>query len=66
MFEEAWCETCTGVAVELEVFDDQNIAKWSYLWEAIHAFANFDKDSVVNNEVFNMIFINRILGENPL
>ena len=27
MFEEAWCETCSGVSVELEVFDERNIGK---------------------------------------
>ena len=62
MFVEAWFETCAGVAVELEVFDEYNIGKSSFLWEAIHDFANFDKDFVVNKEVFNLIFINEIFG----
>ena len=65
MFEEAWCETCAGVDLELEVFDERDIGKSSCLWEAIHVFANFDKYSVVNKEMFNMVFINEILGENP-
>ena len=65
MFEEAWFETCAGVAVELEVFYDRDIRKVSCLCEAIHSFANFEKDYVVNKEVFNLIFINVILGGNP-
>ena len=48
MFEEAWCETWAGVAVELEVFDERDIGNSSSLWKAIHYFANFEKDSVVN------------------
>ena len=47
------------------MFDERNIGKSSCLWEDIHAFENFDKDYVVNNEMFSMIFINEILGENP-
>ena len=66
IFEEAWRETCVGVAMVLEVFDERDIGMLSCLWEAIHAFANSDKDSVVNKEMFNMVFINEILGGNPL
>ena len=62
MFEEAWYETCVDVAVELEVFDEINIGNLYWFWEALHFFANFDKDSVVNTEIFNLVFINGILG----
>ena len=65
MFEDAWCETCSCVAVELELFDERNIVNLSFLWEAIHSFANFDKDSFVNKEMFNIVFINKILEGNP-
>ena len=65
MFEEAWCENGAGVAVYLEVFDDRDMGKFSCWWKDIHAFSNFDKDSVVNKEVFNLIFINETLGKNP-
>ena len=65
MFEEAWCETWTGVAMELGVFDDRDIGKSYWLRDTIHAFANPNKDFVVNKEVLDLIFINGILGENP-
>ena len=65
MFEEAWCETCVSVDVELEVFDKRNIVNPSCLLEAIRSFANFDMYSVVTKEVFNIIFINENLGGNP-
>ena len=58
MFEETWCEIFAGVDIELEVFDEHNIVNLSCLWKAIHAFANLDKDSVVNKEMFNLVFIN--------
>ena len=45
------------------MFDESDIGKSSCLLEAIHAFANFDKDYVVNKEMFNLIFINEILGK---
>ena len=61
MFEESWCENCSGIAMELEVFYERNIGKSSWLWEFIHAFADFGKYFVVNKEVFNMILINEIL-----
>ena len=48
------------------MFDEQDIGKLSCLWEAIHTFANYDRDSVVNKEMFNMVLINEILGENTL
>ena len=52
--------------MELEVFDEKDIGKSSFLWEAIYAFANFDKDYVVIKEVFNLVLINEILGGDPL
>ena len=59
-------ETCTGVTVELEVFDKRYIVKSSYLWDTIHAFPNINKDCVVNKELLNLVFINEILGGGPL
>ena len=47
------------------MFDERNIGKLSCLWEAIHSFADFDKDYILKKEVFNLILINAILGENP-
>ena len=47
------------------MFYECNIGKLLCLWGAIHSFANFNKDFVVNEEVFNIIFINEILGVNP-
>ena len=44
------------------MFDDCNIGKLSCLWEVIHNFFNFDEYFVVNKEVFNLIFVNEILG----
>ena len=44
------------------MFDEKDIGKLSCLWEAIHTFANYDRDSVVNKEMFNMVLINEILG----
>ena len=45
------------------MFDECNIVKLSFLWEAINAFTNPDKDCFVNKEVLNLIIINGILGE---
>ena len=46
------------------MFDDHNIGKSSWLWEAINAFEIFDKDYVVNKEMFSLVLINETLGEN--
>ena len=51
--------------MKLEVFNERNIGKLLCFWEAIHAFGDFDKNSVVHKEMFNMMFINEILGGNP-
>ena len=58
MFEDSWRDTRAGVGVELEVFDERDICKLSWLWEAIHVFANINKYCVVNKEMFNMAFMN--------
>ena len=47
------------------MFDECVIGKSSCLWEAIHAFEMFDKYYVINKELFSLVFINEILGENP-
>ena len=65
-FEENWHETWVGVVVELGVFDEHNIGKLSCSWEAMHDFESFEKDYVVNKEILNLVFINEILGLNPL
>ena len=48
------------------MFHERDIGKLSCLWEAMHAFANFDSDSVVNKEMINLVFINEILGLNSI
>ena len=64
MFKDSWCETCAGVFVELEVCDERDICKQSLFWEDIHAFGSFDKYSVFNKGMINLVFINEILGGN--
>ena len=49
--------------MELEAFDERNIGKSSCLWDSIHTFAVFDKDSVVIKEMFNLVCIDKILGK---
>ena len=51
-----------GVDMGLKVFDERNIGKLYCLWESIHAYADFEKYSVVNKELLNLVFINEIFG----